>query len=279
MMDPRQSYDLVPPPRVTFQDIVESLKLIGLRQGDRVLVHASLSSMGMVDGGAGGAIDALLAVIGGSGTLMMPRYTNYRSITEPFDRRNPPATYTGVIADTLRQRPGAVMSLHPTHPVVAYGPDAEALTCEHYRVSPVGKDSPIDRIARRGGKVLLLGVNHRSNTTIHTGEAYAGVAYWGMPRPDRPEALSIIDENGKERLIRLAEIPGDAYGFNRIEPALVERRIITFGRAGRAIVELMEGEALIKAVAAFLEHEPDGLLCQRPDCFPCRQARDYLLKR
>src|SRR5262245_25669165 len=69
-------------------DLRRDLEHLGLRPGDTVLVHSSLSRLGFVEGGAEAVIDALLDAIGPSGTLCMPSF--------PFD------TY---VADYLRANP------------------------------------------------------------------------------------------------------------------------------------------------------------------------------
>ena len=273
--DPRKDIDEnVPIHPVSREDLISGLQQLGLRTGDRVVAHVSLASFGIVDGGAQTVIEAVLGGIGPRGTLMMPYFfsPSYKGV---FDHRNPPPTYCGAVPRLLRTWPGAVFSFHPSHPEVAVGPDAELLTKGHHQVLSVGKDSPYDRIAKMGGKVLLLGVNQRVNTTIHTGEAYAGVPYWGRPRPDRPDGLWAF-RDGQKTWVSLPEIPGDSYGFPKIEPFLIENGLITFGRIGRARCRLMPGQLLIDAVVEFLRRDPDGLLCDRPNCTVCPWARQFL---
>jgi aminoglycoside N3'-acetyltransferase len=48
----------------TRPDIENGLRELGLRRGDVVEVHSSLSSFGWVEGGAATAVDALMAVVG-----------------------------------------------------------------------------------------------------------------------------------------------------------------------------------------------------------------------
>ena len=57
---------------VTKADIVAGLQEIGLKEGDTVIVHTSLSSIGYVCGGAQTVIEALIEVVGEDGTIMMP---------------------------------------------------------------------------------------------------------------------------------------------------------------------------------------------------------------
>ncbi len=260
---------------ISRRNVIDGLRQLGLRTGDRVIAHVSLSSFGLVEGGARTVIEAILTVIGSGGTLMMPYFFPpwYQGAFDPW---NPPPTTCGAVPRLLRTWPGAILSLHPTHPVVAVGLDARPLTEGHERVSSVGKDSPVDRIAKMGGKVLLLGVTQWVNTTIHTGEAYAGVPYWGRPRPDRPRGRWAIMPDGQKVWIPLPEYPGDSAGFHKIEPFLVERGLIAFGLIGRARCRLMAGQPLIDGVVEFLSRDRGGLLCDRVDCTFCPWARQFL---
>lgn len=67
------------------------------------------------------------------------------------------------------------------------GPDAEASTENHLKVRASGVGSPIDRFAARDGKVLLLGVGHMSNTTIHVAKEHAGI-----PKPAEGRNLPLL---------------------------------------------------------------------------------------
>ena len=53
-------------------EIIQKLKEVGLKSGDTVMVHTSLGKMGYVCGGAQTVIEALMEVVGDSGTIMMP---------------------------------------------------------------------------------------------------------------------------------------------------------------------------------------------------------------
>ena len=54
------------------KDIIEALYKVGVRQGQSIMVHTSLSSLGFVCGGAQHVIEALLECVGEEGTIMMP---------------------------------------------------------------------------------------------------------------------------------------------------------------------------------------------------------------
>lgn len=57
---------------VAKQDIVDGLLDLGVKSGDELEVHSSLSSFGMVDGGAESVISALKEVVGKNGSIFMP---------------------------------------------------------------------------------------------------------------------------------------------------------------------------------------------------------------
>ena len=63
------------------------------------------------------------------------------------------------------------------HAFAAAGPLAAAITAAHPIDPPHGSDSPVDRARDHDAQVLLLGVGHDANTTIHLAEHEAGVRY------------------------------------------------------------------------------------------------------
>ncbi len=153
--------------QVTRAGLLADLRALGLARGMDVMVHSSLSSIGHVVGGADTVIEALLAVIGKRGTLMMPSFNHraasvYNPITTP--------TTNGAIPDAFWRRPDAVRSDHPTHAVAAVGPRAEALCRDHSKKGLWTPDSPIGQLVHGNGYVLLLGVDHNATTAYHVAE-------------------------------------------------------------------------------------------------------------
>ena len=93
----------------------------------------------------------------------------------PFDPRQTPCTGMGVVAQTFWQQP-AVMRSDSPHAFAASGPQASHITAPHPVDLPHGLNSPVGRVYELDGQVLLLGVGHDSNTTIHLAEHLAGCA-------------------------------------------------------------------------------------------------------
>jgi aminoglycoside 3-N-acetyltransferase len=237
--------------------LVEDLRALGLAAGDRVVVHSSLRAVGHVPGGAETVVDALLEVLGPEGLLVVPAFTY---TTARFDPAIEPGR-TGAIAEAARLRPGAVRSLHPTHSVAALGSGARELCANHEDVAGTDIDSPLDRLARAGGFVLLLGVGHIANTTVHVGEFRAGAPYLSTPYgPSWPRVHEIVT-GGEVRTVEYDRFPGCSRAFGVVERGLRERSIIRDGRVGRAESQLVPGEALIAESLALLARDAQALLC------------------
>jgi aminoglycoside N3'-acetyltransferase len=147
--------------------IEEDLRKLGLASGMDVMVHSSLSRVGHVIGGPGAVVNALLAVIGPDGTLLMPSFNH--GAARVFNPLTTPTT-NGAIPDAMRRRYDAVRSLHPTHAVAAIGPKAEAYCAGHLEAGIWAADSPIGRLTHGGGCLLSLGVTHESSTAYHVAE-------------------------------------------------------------------------------------------------------------
>ena len=94
----------------------------------------------------------------------------------PFDPAASPCIGMGVVADTFWRLPGVRRSDSP-HAFAAAGPRADEITAPHPVDVPHGPDSPVGRACALDAQVLLIGVGHDANTTIHLGELLAGVRY------------------------------------------------------------------------------------------------------
>ena len=63
---------------VTVPTIIDGLSDLGVCDGATLLVHCSMSSFGHIEGGAQSVVEALIAAVGLSGTLVMPTLTHGR---------------------------------------------------------------------------------------------------------------------------------------------------------------------------------------------------------
>ncbi|MDE2801337.1 MAG: AAC(3) family N-acetyltransferase, partial [Chloroflexota bacterium] len=170
---------------VGIANVTEQLRALGVQPGQTLQVHTAFSTVGPIEGGPIGLIEALRAAIGPGGTLVMPSMSD--DDDHPFDPQMTPCLGMGVTADTFRRLPGVLRSDNP-HAFAAVGPLASRIVAPHSLSLPHGLDSPVGRVYELGGHVLLLGIDHTSNTTIHLGEHLAGVRY------RRPKHLTVLQD-------------------------------------------------------------------------------------
>ncbi len=262
-------------PAVSQEDLRDGLRRLGVRPGDHLVMHTALSSFGRVEGGPPGLIGAVLAVLGPSGTLMVPTMT-WRSCylrapggrlpegIRPYDPATTPCDADmGRVPETLRRRPDARRSPHPLMSVAAVGALAETLTADHPVADPL---RPYRTLAAHGGRILLLGVDHTRNTTIHSAEFLAG-----LPHISGPGYALTLDQT-VEGGLRVPEIPREpdcSLGFDALNEILPRRQ----QQIGGCIAWLLEGQDVIDRTLALLRSNPGALLCDHPACQTCLRGR------
>jgi aminoglycoside 3-N-acetyltransferase len=267
-----------PPPhaaRVTKQEIIEGLARAGMRSGDTVLVHSSLSRFGYVEGGADAVIDALVESVGPDGTLLMSAITTGTQMVvrcikaadlgvaldaPPMDVLHT-ESWAGTIAETFRKRPGVVRSLHPTHSVTAFGARADEMLAEHHNApGPCGQGTPFLRLADdERGYILLLGVNHESNTTLHGVEELAQVEYVLYPKLCK---IPILTPDGPAEARTRVHMPFLSRRLGTLETAYIDRRAQTVTQIGDSYTRFIHAATMRDVTLAALKENPLRLLSE-----------------
>jgi aminoglycoside 3-N-acetyltransferase len=232
---------------VTVSGMLRDLRRLGVGEGDILLVHSSLSSIGWVCGGPQAVIEALLSAVGEEGTLVMPAQSGDWS--DPAEWRNPPvpaewleviyrewpafdpaATPTrgmGRIAELFRTYPGTKRSGHPQVSFSANGRHGEAITAGHPLTPQFGMESPLGKMYRMRAKVLLLGVGYNVCTSFHLAETMTP----SMPVKKHGAA---IRENGVRVWRWFEDLAYDADDFVRVGREMEERLPVRKGKVGQA---------------------------------------------
>jgi aminoglycoside 3-N-acetyltransferase len=258
---------------LTGADFLQSFRKLGIPSEAPVMAHVSLSAFGEVDGGAAAVVAALLAAFP---SLIMPAFTfktmlipeagpagngitygsgrDLNRMALPFSADLPADRLMGILPETLRRHPQALRSIHPILSFTGVGVE-EAL-----RVQTLAEPlAPVGALAARSGWVLLLGVDHTTNTSIHYVERLVGrkqFMRWAL---------------SGDGAVECPNYPGCSDGFEAISPYLemVTRR----GLVGSGRIRAIPLKELVARVRAYLDADPLGLLCPRPDCERCNAVR------
>ena len=254
------------------KEIVRGLRDLGVKEGDILMVHSTLSGFGRVEGGADTVIDALIEAVGPGGTVAMPTlYLPAISGLEVFDVEKSPSEM-GEITEVFRKRAGVLRSVHPTHPVAAFGARAEELIRDHAKApTACGKGTPFGRLGDWGGKVLLLGVDQDRNTLLHTAEDYANSPYLSQ------RIARYRDPNtGETRKLVLAKFPGPHRNFIGLDPLFRESGVMKIGKIGKAVCRLMDAAGTLRVVVEALKRDQAAVLCDNPECTDCVRQRGFV---
>jgi aminoglycoside N3'-acetyltransferase len=247
-------------PGIGKTELIRQLGALGVQPGGILLVHAAFSKVAPVEGGPHGLIEALRTALGSGGTLVMPSMADDDDI--PFDRGQSPCRAVGVVADSFWRMPGVLRSDSP-HAFAASGPHAAQITRPHPVDVPHGLNSPPGRIYELGGQVLLLGVGHDADTTIHVAENIAGVRY-------RQRKHATVLEHGKPARYEYGETDHCCQKFGLLDEWLGQRQ--RRGIVGRAEARLARSRDIVAAALGRLRADETVFL--HPAGGPCRECNE-----
>lgn len=252
---------------ITFDELVNQLRDLGVTPGGVLLVHTSFSKVGPVEGGPRGLIAALQAVLGPDGTLVMPTMSD--DDEHPFEAAATPCAGMGIVADTFWRLPGVLRSDNP-HGFAAAGPQAAYMTSPHPLDVPHGLESPPGRVHVLDGQVLLLGVGHDADTTIHVAENLAGVRY------RLPKYLMVRDAQGRPSRYDYAEIDHCCENFALMDEWLAEGARQRRGTVGYGMARLARSRDIVEVATSRLSADETVFLHPFGVDAECDAARDSL---
>jgi aminoglycoside 3-N-acetyltransferase len=258
---------------LTFRDFITGFRRLEIDRSRPVIVHTSLSAFGEVHGGAQTVLGALSSSFD---TFLMPTFTyksmitpevgppgnaiNYGSgkdanrMAEIYYRDMPADSLMGVLAEALRTHPKALRS---NHPILSFaGINAKKALDAQSIKEPL---LPIQALMEGDGWVLLMGLDHTVNTSVHYGEQLAGrkqFIRWALT----PKGV-----------IPCQRFPGCSEGFDAIAPRL--EQVVRKVDLGEAVVQAVPLVSLVDAVREALKEDPLALLCSREDCERCNEVR------
>ncbi len=226
-------------------------------------MHTAFSKVAPIEGGPQGLIDALKGALGPEGTLVMPSMSD--DDDRPFQVGKTPALGMGVVADTFWREGGVLRSDSP-HAFAASGPRAAEITAPHPVDVPHGLDSPIGRVFEMNGQVLLLGVGHDADTTIHLAENLARARY------RQPKYVMTL-KAGQVTRVDYEEIDHCCQKFSLLDQWLESQSAQRRGIVGYAEARLARSRQIVNTAVQHLAQDETVFLHPPGVCAECDAAR------
>ncbi len=235
-------------------DLVASLRALGVREGDLLCIHSSFDRFLGFTGSWGDAIRALQESVGDGGGIIMPTQP-FTSTAVEYVRAHPVTDLArapsrmGLLTEILRRTPGVARSIHPTHPVAAWGAGGLALLDNDWEArTPCGRGTAYHRLLERDGKILFLGTPIHTMTFYHCVEELIERLMPFSPFTAEEFTLRCKDAKGgpyTSRMRLLEPAVSNRRRADRMGPELRRRGVLREARVGRLDMMLVKAADVV----------------------------------
>jgi len=258
--------------QLTKEDLIRDLRALGLSLGDLVNVKASLRAVGEIKGGVDTLIDALIEVVGPTGTIVTDSFVDVYS---PFGPRfwtkvvdQDTRSYAGGLANAILQRSGVCRSKHPVQKFALLGFLARDLAEQHNAGAYAYEILRL--MAASGGKNLKIGADEK---VPGVGTTHVAIGLAGL-RQKRPLAgVRYRLDNGKTKVFYRNWSGGCMKAFYNLNAAYEQTpsAIIGRGKVGLAPAKLTSMKETLAVEQRLIQEDVSSFLrCTDPLCVECR---------
>jgi len=161
--------------KTTQKDLHDLWSSLQIQNGDVLMVHSFLPSLGQIQSGPNAVISTLLDRVGQEGNIIAPTFTYSHFNDEIFDITTS-SSKVGMLGDLMREREDSVRSSDPNFSMVSIGKNANELM---YRetIFSFGLGSIYQKLMDNNLHILLLGTDYTALSLFMHLEKTAGVNY------------------------------------------------------------------------------------------------------
>jgi aminoglycoside N3'-acetyltransferase len=256
-------------------EIISHLRAMGIKNGDTVLVRASLNKIGRVESPSKKVImDSLLEAVGSDGTIVSLGFT--KSYFLGIGAKAPSKHFTvdskpniGALANLFLQHPSSVRSTHPTNSYIAIGKHANDIIEGHDESSL--SYSPISKLISLNGKMILIGCIKDSPgfTTVHYAQEKLGLTKKNIICRLQRVYYWKID---KIALFTRKDAGGCSAGFRTFYSDYLEENKLTIGHVGDAPSMLINAKDSFEIEYKRISENNKYFMCDNPLCLSCRAS-------
>ena len=225
-------------PEIDKAAILAALKGVGVRTGDTLLVHSSLSACGRIVGGARTIIEALIEAVGPDGNFFVPTFQrsecylngiNKRWDHRPSDwrdRASEAVRWVGTLPlEFMRLYPDAPRGVHISHSWAGWGERAAEVLSRQTEDEPPFSDNSCPLVVKdMGGKILHFGSPLGHTSFVHCLETHfnlpgLGPSYYDVRLADGTITWKFVPKG----------LPGPREFYSKDEQARLFREAVARG--------------------------------------------------
>lgn len=163
--------------KTTIEELKSFLREIGLKTNDKVMIHSSLFSLGIIEKGVDGFHQAVSDIVRPDGCIIVPTFTHSYRHKKVYDVNLSSSDKTlGIYPEFIRKQPNAKRSMDPLFSMAALGADTELV--KRKSINCFGEDSVYEQLFEADILFLALGITYSTGLSafMHL-EKLGGVPY------------------------------------------------------------------------------------------------------
>ena len=234
--------------KVSKEDVISVLNSFDLNSD--VMLHCSIMNIGKIAGGTKFLCNTILEKVNISKHTLLVSALPYRGPFKDYLDKNPVFDVNtapiamGSVNEYFGIMDCAFRSLHPTHSVVAIGPNAKEYTAKHHLdETPFGVNSPYYKLIINHGKILLFGTSLNNMTIAHVIEDMLGKDFPVRVYCHKSYNIKVIDSEGEKHIVHTTchnKFQGILRDGNRLRKGLINNKIMEIHDFGEAEVSVVK---------------------------------------